>query len=99
MPLALSVPLSRFAPRAGGGSVFQVRPLRTWQNPKKREQRKSKIPFVIFFITIGTRLEFLVQRPKTSNIEMAPSLIPIKAGFITPFFIQLPSISGDGMIL
>ena len=30
-PLALSVPLSRFTPRVGGGSAFFVRPLRTSQ--------------------------------------------------------------------
>jgi hypothetical protein len=28
-PLALSVPLSRFTPRVGGGSAFFVRPLPT----------------------------------------------------------------------
>src|ERR1035437_9334194 len=33
-PLALSVPLSRFTPRAGGGSAFYVRPLDPHQKSK-----------------------------------------------------------------
>src|ERR1039458_6499240 len=52
-PLALSVPLSRFTPRVGGGSAFFVRPHHT---PQQIHIMKKRISLIIVGCLLSTML-------------------------------------------
>src|SRR5450759_570090 len=73
-PLALSVPLSRFTSRVGGGSAFCVRRLHTMRT------------FIIFLsiAVVGALLQGCATPQRTSEPEKTLSLADVRVDFTDP---------------